>query len=144
MIERLQGRGAAQSVALSMEYDWQAASGYARGALADKYLRRLGDVDLPKDAEVKDGDQKGDRERWERSWEITGPQLTEQKLAALLDKVLALAWSKTGSDKTGQQTSWAFKGDDGRPWKALAMVKPAPGAANRFVMTVSVEQTPQH
>jgi putative intracellular protease/amidase len=144
VIERLEGRGAAQSVALSMEYDWRPDSGYARGAMADKYLRRLGDVDLPKGTEVKNGDQKGDRDHWERSWEVTASQLTEEKLAVLLDNVLAKAWSKTGSDKTGQRTSWAFKGDDGRPWKALAMVRPAPGAADKFVMTVSVEQAAPH
>jgi putative intracellular protease/amidase len=146
VIEKLEGRGAAQSVALSMEYDWRPDGGYARGALADKYLRRLGDFDLPKDAEVKSGNQTGDRERWERSWEITGPQLTERKLAELLDRVLLRAWSKTGSssDRSGQRTSWAFKGDDGRPWKALAMVKPVPGAADKFVMTVSVEQAAEH
>jgi putative intracellular protease/amidase/YHS domain-containing protein len=145
VIERLEGRAAAQSVALSLEYDWRPDGGYARGAMADKYLRRLGEFDLPKDVQVTNGEQKGDRQRWERSWEITGPQLTEQKLAELLDKGFGRAWTKTGSssDKMGQRTSWAFKGDDGKPWKALATVKPAQSAADKFVMTVSVEQAAQ-
>ena len=146
VIERLEGQGAAESVALSMEYDWRPDAGYARGALADKYLRRLGDDVFPKGVEVKNGEQRGDRARWERSWELTGPQLTERNLSELLDKVLARAWSKTGSsaDKTGQRTNWAFKGDDGKPWKALALIKPAPGTSDKFVMTLSVEQAGRH
>jgi putative intracellular protease/amidase/YHS domain-containing protein len=142
VIERLEGRAAAQSVALSMEYDWRPEGGYARGALADKYLRRLGEFDLPKDLQVTNGEQKGDRQRWERSWDVAGPQLTEQKLAELLDKGFARSWTKTGSssDKIGRRTSWAFNGDDGKPWKGLATVKPAPDAADTFTLTVSVER----
>ena len=142
VVERLDGLGAAQSVALSMEYDWRPESGYARGAMADKYLRRLGGVELPKDAEVKDGEQKGDRRRWERSWEITGPRLTEEMVSESVGKTLARSWTRTGSslEGTAQRTSWAFRGDDGRPWKALAIVKPAPTAAGTFLVAVTVEQ----
>ena len=146
VIERLEGRGAARSVALAMEYDWRPEGGYARGAMADKYLRRLPEFDLPKDVQVKNGDQSGDRKRWERSWEITGPQLTQKSLTELLDKGLARSWTRTGStlDKTVERTTWAFKGDDGRPWKGLSTIGPAPGAADRFLLTVSVEQSSQN
>jgi hypothetical protein len=146
VVERLGGRGAARSVALSMEYDWRPDSGFARGAMADKYLRRLGDLDLPKDVQVKNGDQKGDRQRWEQSWEITSPQLDAQHLGDLVDNLLARSWKKTGgsSDKAEQHTRWAFKGDDGKPWTALAMVKPAPGSADKYLVSLSVEQAAQH
>ena len=142
VVEKLDGLAAAQSVALSMEYDWRPDGGYARGAMADKYLRRLGDVDLPKDAEVKNGEQKGDRKRWERSWEIRGPQLTEQRVVESVGQTLGRSWTRTGSSSEGsvERTSWAFRGDDGRPWKGLATVRPAAGAADTFLVAVSVEQ----
>jgi hypothetical protein len=113
--------------------------------MADKYLRRLGEFDLPKGIRVKNGEQKGDRERWERSWEVTGPQLTEQQIVQSLDKMLSRVWSKTGSnsEKTGQKTSWTFRGHDGTPWKALAIVRPTLGVADKFLMTLSVEQATQ-
>src|SRR5262249_34611230 len=59
--DRLEGRGNARSIALGLEYDWRPEGGYARGAMADKYLRRLGDLPLPKEVKVTPGDQTGDR-----------------------------------------------------------------------------------
>jgi len=145
VLDRLEGRGKARSVALGLEYDWHPDGGYARGAMADKYLRRLGNLSLPKDTEVKAGDQNGDRQRWERSWEISGPQLTQAGLTASVDQLLTPSWTKTGSkqDKVGQRTSWAFKGDDGKPWKGLTTISPAPGGPGQFLVTVSVEQVSQ-
>ncbi len=142
VLDRLEGRGNARSVALGLEYDWRPDGGYARGAMADKYLRRLGDLPLPKDAQVKAGDQGGDRQRWERSWEIAGPELTQASLAVSVEKLLNQSWKKTGStqDRMGQRTSWAFKGDDGKPWKGLTTIAPAPGGPGQFLVTVSVEQ----
>jgi len=113
--------------------------------MADKYLRRLGDLPLPKEVKVTPGDQTGDRQRWQRSWEIAGPQLTQASLAASVDKLLAASWTKTGSsqDRSGQRSSWSFRGDDGRSWKALSTIGPtSSGGASQFLVTVSVEQTP--
>jgi putative intracellular protease/amidase/YHS domain-containing protein len=142
VLEKLEGRGPARAVASSMEYDWRPESGYARGAMADKYLRRLGAFDPPQDVRLRNGDQTGDREHWESLWEIAGAQLTAQGLSESLDKFFARAWSKTGSssDNNVQRTSWAFNGDDGKPWKALAMVKPAQDSSDKFVVTLSLEK----
>lgn len=72
--------GRARAVALALEYDWRPDDGYARGALAEKYHRRFGGLQLPAGSEVKDLDQRGDRTRWERSWEVSGPRLTRDEL----------------------------------------------------------------
>jgi len=45
VIERLYGRGTAESAALSMEYNWDPGSTYARAALADKYLPNTYDIE---------------------------------------------------------------------------------------------------
>ncbi len=142
VIERLDGRGAARAVALGLEYDWRPDSGYARGAMADKYLRRLPEFDLPQGVLVKNGDQTGDAKHWERSWDISGRALQRQTLTEQVDRMLGQVWSKTSAeaDETGQRTTWAFKGDDGKPWNALARLKPVPGATDDFVLTLSIER----
>jgi putative intracellular protease/amidase len=142
VVDRLDGRGKARSVALALEYDWRPEGGYARGALAEKYLRRFSGLNLPEGAEVKDVDQKGDRTRWERSWEVSGPRLTRDTLAGAVEQELSTSWTRTGSSSegTGRRTSWTFKGDDGGAWRGLATIDPARGAADRFLVTVKVEQ----
>jgi putative intracellular protease/amidase len=141
VVERLEGRGVARAVALGLEYDWRPDDGYARGAMADKYLRRLGEFELPKDVRMKNGDQSGDRQHWERAWDVGGPGLTGTGVVQLMDRALAKVWTKTGEDKEPEQGSrWAFKGDDGKPWAALVRVKPVPGAADSFVLTLSIRQ----
>jgi hypothetical protein len=145
VIERLEGQGSARAVALGLEYDWRPDSGYARAAMADKYLRRVPEFDLPKDVLVKNGDQNGDREHWERSWDVSGPGLASQTVVELVNGMLTQVWTKTGGggDQAGQRTSWAFKGDDGKPWTAVAVVKPVRDVADNFVLTLSIQKGTQ-
>jgi hypothetical protein len=41
IVEKLEGKYKAQTVALNLEYDWKPDDNYARASLADKYLKKI-------------------------------------------------------------------------------------------------------
>jgi putative intracellular protease/amidase len=137
VIARLYGTGYAQAVALGEEYDWQATSKYARAALADQQvpplnLDSLGTWNIER--------TEGDTRRWESV--ITG-KLTAStaEFASWIDQSLAAhGWSRTATHAVpgGAQTStWRFKGNDGKPWKATLRLD-GNDAAHTMRVTASV------
>ena len=126
VVEKLDGKGAAQYVALNMEYNWQPDGTFFRGDFADKYLRRA----VGRNFDFGDGsdsnilEMKGDRDWWDQSWEIKSPNITAKDYMANLSKKLASGWKLVSSDSGDtESTKWAFDGEDGKAWSAEATVR---------------------
>jgi putative intracellular protease/amidase/YHS domain-containing protein len=144
LVEKIEGSGAAKSVALNMEYNWQPNSGYARGALADQYLRKAigrGGFTLPDGTDVTVLDVSGDRNTWDKSWQLSGKSLTQQALMQGVQKQLAATWTLINAESDGvEKTTWKFKGDDGSDWSAETIIKPDATTKGAFVMSVHLEK----
>jgi len=145
MVEKIDGLGAAKSVALNMEYNWQPNSGYARGSFADVYVRRVigrNGFTLPDGTDAKVLDVSGDKNTWDKSWELSGDSLSQQALMEGIKKQLSAKWTLVNAESDGEEkTTWKFDGDDGKPWTATTIIKPDPAAAGKFIMSVHLEKS---
>lgn len=144
LVEKLDGVGQAKSVALNMEYNWQPNSGFARGAFADKYLRRVigrRGIEFGDGVETSVADVKGDRESWEKSWTVKGVSLTQQAVIGAVKKQLSSGWTLASSESDGsEKTAWAFKDDEGKPWTAEATVVPDASEKGKFLLTIHLQR----
>lgn len=144
MVEKIDGLGAAKSVALNMEYNWQPNSGFARGAFADKYLRdiigRQGFI-LPDGTNSTVIDVSGDKDHWDKSWSLTGHALNQHDIAQGIVKQLSAKWTAVNTESDGEaKTTWKFSGEDGTSWKAETVVKPDPSDASKLIFSVHLEK----
>ena len=139
VIERLQGKGPAQQVALNMEYDWRPDSGFARASLADAELRRIFGRRLS--LEVPDGASKvlstqGTTDRWEATWEIR----TETPLADL-QTGLTRHLTETGKWTPGARPGdWRYTDAEKRSWTARVDLQPVAEVRGEYRMAIRVER----
>lgn len=135
LVEKLDGSGWAKMIALSIEYNWQPESGYARAALADSKFPDGTSNAFFSNAEPLDF--KGGRNDWEEKWLVrTGPY--PNGILPGIDKEWSAAagWSKTRSDSSG--TYWKLTEAGGSTWNASAEVQPAPGDEQRVILTLKI------
>ena len=144
MIEKIDGLGAAKSVALNMEYNWQPNSGFARGAFADKYFRdiigRQG-FTLPDGTDSTVIDVAGDKDHWDKSWSLTGKSLNQHDIAQGIIKQLSAKWTAVNTESDGEEkTTWKFDGEGGSSWTAETIVKPDPNDASKLIFSIHLEK----
>lgn len=140
LVERIAGRGRAQEIALNMEYNWQPDSGYARASFADRHLRKaLGreGFKLPESATGKVLGQQGDRNSWEKNWEVRA-ELSAQELLKIIDVKLSQAWAKQSASHAGgtYKTLWKFTDEEGKAWSAVSNILPVAGEKNAYRLTI--------
>jgi len=146
VVEKLQGRGVAQRVALGMEYDWKGDSSYARASLADLPLRKLFGNSLR--LRIPDGGKnevlstEGDRDRWEVRWRIeTATPLADLRTALAEHLTKNGGWApRAGTPAGASGTDWTFKDADQKPWKARLDLAPEEGAAGAYRMAIRLER----
>jgi putative intracellular protease/amidase/YHS domain-containing protein len=139
VIERLQGKGPAQQVALNMEYDWRPDSGFARASLADAELRRVFgrrlNLEVPPGGTYKVLSTQGTTDRWEAIWEIK----TETPLADLWT-ALTRHLTEAGQWTPGATPQdWRFTDADKRSWTARADLQPVAERRGEYRMAIRVE-----
>jgi len=139
LISKISGLGAAQTAALDMEYSWEPEGGWARAALADRFLP---DGMAYGKAKVKGLDAKlistqGDTEKWEFKMLVSAPNSPEAVVDVLRDRIR----SSTGahgmfkpishfkgspklSAKNGTKLKWSFTDDENRKWIGTGSVAP--------------------
>ena len=142
LIEKILGRGAAQEVALNMEYNWQPDSGYARASFADRHLRKaLGQegFKLPEEAAWTVLGQRGGKDAWEKSWEVrlnTNPA----ELLKLIDAKLSEGWTRISGDAGPESATsvWKFSDEDGKQWNAVAAVESQDDRSHTFRLSIKL------
>jgi putative intracellular protease/amidase len=141
LIEKINGRGKAQQVALNMEYDWRPDSGFARASFADRHLRslfgrRLGLV-IPGGGEAKVVSTQGGKDHWETRWEIK----TQTPIADLEAELLRYLTEQKWTPKTaGSPREWRFTDEEQKPWSARVDLEPAAGAPGSYRMAIRIER----
>jgi putative intracellular protease/amidase len=141
VVEKLRGRGAAQSAALEIEYDWRPEGGFVRARLADRLIPDvdvnaiLGDVAVER--------YEGTSERWEVVVRGTSPKQPANVMDALERAfVEKKAWRRASADETSR--GWTFTDDEGKPWTARASIEvPTPERGHGgYVVTLRVQREP--
>ncbi len=144
VIERLFGKGDAQVVATSLEYDWRPEGGYVRAMLADRHLR--GAYDAVRQFERTVVSHEGNRDRWETRW-LVKTDLSPRELLAKLEAAIPAAkgWSRDTSAAVAVASSpgaaravWRYRDETGQGWVATAVAEPAPREKGRALMTVGI------
>jgi putative intracellular protease/amidase len=144
VIEKLFGRGMAQDVALSVEYNWQPETNYVRAQLADMnfnatYRQLKGELQaVPMSAA-------GDTDRWESKLLLTA-DTTPSKLSQLVDSMLVSNqhWQRqqVKSENGKASSTWRFIGKTGERWKGVATVAAVAGEATKFIVTLNAYRIP--
>lgn len=136
VIEALKGRGTAQQVALTMEYDWRPEAGYVRAELADRQIPHL---TLPDAHILQLLDTEGTRDHWHIAAEVES-SLDAAALRGKLDAELATKFEWTRTNSTGNHTDWHFMGSDGRVWSGSTEVQARAGRAGAYRIALDIQR----
>jgi putative intracellular protease/amidase len=142
VIEKLLGKGWAQSVATNLEYNWDPESKYVRAALADKYLENTFSVLGGFEREILS--YEGGADHWESKWKIQTDVAPAQVLEQLNNSMAtADKWARQDAAKTNGATKslWKFTGEDGKAWSGLASVETFSGEKNKLAVTVRIARS---
>jgi putative intracellular protease/amidase len=141
VVEKILGKGPAQSEALGLEYNWQGDSTPARAAFADRYLPDF------QGFEAKMISVNGDLNHWDMQVLVSKPS-SAAEIMDIARKQIVSATPHTSSQvvlnsrgsRSGDRSEleWKFKDDLGRPWVGFAAVAPANDESNKFNMTVKL------
>ena len=147
VIERIYGRGVAESRALGLEYNWDPEGTWTRANLADRYMKF--DFQGFDAASWTSIERKGDENHWVNRWTVVMPQ-TASEVLAIMDKTLEtnhtyqqmpVTWQRAGKVKSGEAKSyWQFIDEMGEQWLGIASVQPADSAqaANEYELKLSI------
>ncbi|MFN8179229.1 MAG: DJ-1/PfpI family protein [bacterium] len=139
VVSKLLGRGEAQRVALSEEYDWRPEGGFARAALGDL---NIPDFDASSVGRWSLVSTEGGTDRWEMDLRGTSDR-SAADLVAFFDHAVAAGgkWTRipaadaASSSGTGH---WKFDGRDGKPWTGTLTVEAVPGEPHGYAVRLSV------
>ena len=148
VVEKLFGLGAAQQVALGMEYNWDPESKFVRANLADKYL--MFKYDTKKEwKEWAAINRSGGTDSWENKWSL----VTNGGASNVLESVnntlannetygppTTIKWLRQESKSASASNSsiWKFTDEKGGEWKGEVVVKAMPNEKDRFMLTVKI------
>jgi transcriptional regulator GlxA family with amidase domain len=145
VIEVMDGRDVARTVALDMEYDWRPEGGFVRAKMAD---RMNADPDLDAIGEMKDRRIKGDDVHWELSERFT-TKLSASELLGALEMAYQKGYAADGLWAPGSfrmaaseplAAVWHFNDQKGRHWRGVLKVDANPGDAHQFLVHLTTDQ----
>jgi putative intracellular protease/amidase len=150
LVSKMLGKGAAQSVALSLEYNWDPDGKYARAALADHYLPDGLAYAKPsiKGAKARMVSTAGNTEHWETTilvyeptsaakiMEVMRGRIAANKASAgMLRPIPHMRGVPRLSTANGPKLRWSFTDDQGREWNGTCAIKPSAEKKDEFLVT---------
>ena len=139
VVSLIEGLGAAQSVALSEEYDWRPDGGFARAALAD---RLIPEADLDSTGRWSIVTTQGGTDHWHMvvkgTTEMNATQLMDHISKAFEKGKWARVQPATAGPPGAVVSDWKFSGRDGRPWTGTLRVDPVPGATHQYTADLKI------
>lgn len=138
LVSKLEGKAAAQQVALNMEYNWQPGDNYARANFADKYLRRMMSrrlrLEIPNQVSSEVVNTQGTTDQWQTEWEVQANSSANEIQKFLEGKLQETGkWSRSRS-------GWKFNGDNGEKWSGLLNVSPIDGKQNFYRISLKIQK----
>jgi transcriptional regulator GlxA family with amidase domain len=141
IVEKLQGKTAAQLVALNLEYDWHPEDNYARAALADRHLYKIfeGGGD-PSISAVDLLNTKGNRDKWLLELEFTANGTADQ-LEKVMERLIVekVQWKKE-KNVSSTKSNWSFKSTENQSWNGTLEVRPMTSSKQKFLVVVEIER----
>lgn len=143
IVEKLQGKYKAQTVALSLEYDWKPNDNYARASLADKHLNKIfegDDESHPSISTVKLLSTEGGKNTWKVEFQVTSTS-TSEEIKKVIESIIAkkVNWNKE-KNNLKNNSSWRFTTEEKENWKGFLVVKPISSNTNNFLVTLSIDK----
>jgi len=143
IVEKLQGKYKAQTVALSLEYDWKPNDNYSRASLADKHLNKIfegNDERHPSISTVKLLNTEGGKNTWKVEFQVTSTS-TSEEIKKVIESIIAkkVNWNKE-KDNLTNNSSWRFTTEENENWKGFLVVKPISSNTNNFLVTLSIDK----
>ena len=138
VIELLEGHGAAQAVALRMEYDWRPDGGFVRAALADRQIPHL---DIPDAHVLRLLGTEGTRSRWHLAAEVESP-LDGDALLAKVDAELKEKGGWVRGKAIPDGSAWSFIGKDGHAWSGTTTLRAEPSQAHVYRIALDIQRIP--
>ena len=137
LIGKIKGTGAAQAIALGMEYQWDQEGKFVRATLADTYFPQMDGVE----ADVVSST--GDTTHWELQAVVSKPSSTADILQLLRTQVVektkrarSEVTVEPGND-ANDSMRWNFRDEQGRTWNGRAAVEKA-AEPNKFLLTLKL------
>ncbi len=140
LIERLYGRHTANLVALHIEYDWRPASGYARGAFADRFLYPLS-MAPPDGVEWIIVRYEGGRSEWVQHNLVLDPIDRDQLADELATRIDAAGGHRFGSAAEKGAMEWRFDGE-GDLWTGRIEIELPSTEQGAWLVRFRVSQDP--
>lgn len=143
IVEKLQGKYKAQTVALNLEYDWKPGENFARASLADKYLNKLfagNDEGHPSISSVKLLSTEGTKVKWTVEFELTSTA-TAKEIEKVIEEMIVkkVDWKKE-KNNLPTNSSWRFTSPEKENWNGFLEVKQVPSNATNYVVTLRIDR----
>ncbi len=141
VIEKLIGKGYAQTIATNLEYNWDPEAKYVRAMLADQNLGDIYAFMRRYDREIVSN--QGDANSWENKWRVQTEDTAADVLTAIDNRLARVdGWKKQDAGKSGaSKSSWKFTGRDGKSWNGAVNVKNISGEKNLLGVTVRIARS---
>ena len=143
LVEKIRGKGQAQSEALVLEYIWEGDAKPSRAAFADRYLPDF------QGFEAKTISVEGALDHWDMQMLVSKPA----SIAEIMDltrKQIVSATPHTSSAVTltsrapkgaaRSEIEWTFKDDLGRAWAGFAATEPSGDEKDKFNLTLKLRR----
>lgn len=155
LVSKMQGKGAAQSVALNLEYNWDPDGKYARAALADRYLPDGLAYAKPKIKGVKARmvATEGNTENWQTTILVYEPNSAAKIMEVMRDRIAADrapggmfrpiphihgAPRLSKALANSQKLRWTFTDDQGQEWSGTCTIRPSDEKKDEFLVTFNL------
>lgn len=138
VVARLEGDAKARYVAQMLEYDWRPAARYRPGTDALRHLPMFLDRKLAEFARVhRILGSSGDADQWTISF-LLGIEPPRGRALERIGSLLARYGNWGEPRREPQAAHWAFRDDEGRPWRASARLDGVAGTPGQQVLTIAV------
>jgi putative intracellular protease/amidase len=133
LVERLDGLGTAQEVALGEEYDWKSHPTWAPGALAHSLIPNVQLDSLGTWNVVR---TEGDANHWNLEIHGTSSHSRDELLDRIGERLEKVAhWVPVQNASAGKR-KWNLTGRHGEPWTACLTLEPAAANAREYAATL--------
>jgi putative intracellular protease/amidase len=133
VVEKMKGKGAAQATALGIEYDWRSEGGFARAALADRWIP---DIAVDEAGEWTVDRMEGTPDAFDIALRGTSPKSGPELHDFLAASLAKGKWQKGASTPTSSE--WRFQDDRGQAWAGKATVSDEDGAKHLYRLELTL------